>query len=535
MKRFFIICFFLCFHISSFCQTLDQFSQWALHADHMNVVSAWAEGARGQNIKIAVIDGGIELSHPDLRDNLLPGYDATQYYTGVDTEGGTGGRNIDHGTSCAGIIGAVDNGIGIVGVAPHAKIIPIKSSNVVDLSNGNIISYRDDWAADAIRKAVDMGADVISCSWGVSLESGIVKSAFEYAWMKGRGGKGCVIVVAAGNQNSTSVPWSVTLPGTLSVGAIRQDGTRHPESNYGEFVDVYAPGDQIYTTDLTGSMGRSPGDYHTFDKTSAACPNAAGVVALMLSLNPKLTFDKTISLITSTADYVGGHKRVNALKAVRAARQVTGPYVSAVSATDYVYNYSNSVQFYVEAAPGYLNYTYKWTITSDQSCGASYDGPRFYSNGNGVTATTAGNWINVNTGTCDGTFWVRCEAISPFGVRLYSPRLFKVRYSSNGGCNFSVKTYPNPATSGSGVNVTLLPPDCEFHMKAFTEAKPETAIHEDQIEYLQVYDYVGNLRHREQGTALSHKLNTDLLSKGLYYLVIHTAQGKEIRQRLVIQ
>jgi subtilisin family serine protease len=293
----------------------DQFfpSQWSINNNNylggtidadMDVDDAWAI-ATGTGIKVAVLDVGVDLIHPDLQANLLPGYDAINGVPG----GGYVGASY-HGTACAGIIGAVaNNGIGIAGVAYNSKIIPIRV--------GSATSITVSAAATGTNWAWQNGADILSNSWGGGSASTSINDAINNAITSGRGGKGCIVLYSAGNSN-TSVFWPALNPQVIAVGASSQcdqrksptscDGETYWGSNYGTNLDVSAPGVKIYTTDITGNLGYDNGNYtSSFNGTSSSCPNVAGVVALILSLKPSLTGVQARQVLESTTDKVGGY------------------------------------------------------------------------------------------------------------------------------------------------------------------------------------------------------------------------------------
>ncbi len=292
-------------------------SQWAIKnqgylggtpgAD-MHVENAW-NYVTGQGIKVAIIDEGVDLNHPDLAANLLPGYDAT----GNGSNGAPSGNDA-HGTSCAGIVAAIaNNNIGVSGIAYNAKVLPVriaKSSSTDPWTN-------DSWAAGGITWAKNNGADVLSNSWGGGSPSTTITHAINDAVTNGRSGKGCVVLFSTGNSN-TSIAYPSTLSNVIAVGACSMCDTRKtPTScdgetwwggNYGAGLDVMAPGVQIYTTDISGSAGYNAGDYKSdFNGTSSACPNAAAVIALILSVNPNLTAQQARDILETTCDKVGGY------------------------------------------------------------------------------------------------------------------------------------------------------------------------------------------------------------------------------------
>jgi subtilisin family serine protease len=308
--------------------------QWALNntgqtggasdAD-MDIPEAWAITTGKPSIKIAVIDNGTELNHPDL--NLLTGYDAT----GGGTYGGPVDGSAFHGTATAGIIGAKGNNtIGVAGVAYDCSIIPIS----IDLSGLGFSALE---SADAINWAWDDGqADVLSNSWGGMDESAYINTAISNAVTLGRGGLGSVVLFATGNDN-TVVSWPASNPNVIAVGATTNVDSRASYSNYGTGLDVVAPGSGIYTTDISGSGGYEAGNYTSnFTGTSAACPNAAGVVGLILSVNRCLSGADVRKILELSCDKVGqycytpgytngswnnemGYGRINAFNAVRYA------------------------------------------------------------------------------------------------------------------------------------------------------------------------------------------------------------------------
>lgn len=266
----------------------------------INVLDAW-KMAKGNGVKVAVYDHGIELTHPDLIENVSSfSFDANSNSSPSWVRG-------SHGTACAGIIGAVqNNGKGITGVAPEAELISIslrlKSSDTPQqIANGFNWAWKN-------------GADVISNSWGGYARSSIIDDAILETLTKGRDRKGTVIVFAAGNsQNQVA---DVKYPGNLFpkilvVGGISYNGERKTftspdgeqwQSCYGERLDVVAPCVQIYTTDLGGASGYSDDDYDSsFNGTSSACPHVAGVAALVLSVNPNLTAEEVCDIIEATA------------------------------------------------------------------------------------------------------------------------------------------------------------------------------------------------------------------------------------------
>ncbi|MDR1670891.1 MAG: S8 family serine peptidase [Alistipes sp.] len=323
-----------------------------IHDTDINVEQAWRITRGDSNIKVAVIDEGVDLGHIDLQANLLQGYDAIPSAYNPGGANGSPYANNAHGTACAGIIGAINNTTGVVGVAPNCKIVPVRIA--YDPEDGRGWISHEDWIADGIHYAWHTAkADVLSNSWGGSWSNKITDAIYD-ASTQGREGKGCVIVFSSGNDSGgygAPVSYPARLPYVISVGAISYNGARKtpatPDgenwgSNYGPELDVVAPGVLIPTTDIRGGAGYNPttpihlwsggnkrsSDYTDqdytvwFNGTSAACPHVSGIAALILSAYPDFTRQQVVTLIQSTANRYPnrnneyGYGLVNAQKAL---------------------------------------------------------------------------------------------------------------------------------------------------------------------------------------------------------------------------
>jgi subtilisin-like proprotein convertase family protein len=306
---------------------------------HANLEAAH-QVTRGEGITIAIIDDGIETEHPEFAgtDKIVAPRDATLLTDDPRPKDlfGTGPDNRDnHGTACAGV--ATANGVrGASGVAPAAKLMPIR------LASG-LGSQRE---ADAFVWAADHGADIISCSWGpedgrwwklddpkhqqfVALPAS-TRLAIDRVTTTGRGGKGCVVVFAAGNGNeSVDNDGYASYPKVIAVAACNDTGRRSVYSDFGNAVWCafpssdfeYPPFNQpkplttgIWTVDRSGADGYNTGANgdgdadgmftNSFGGTSSACPGAAGVAAPVLSRNPALKWHEVKDLLKRACDRI---------------------------------------------------------------------------------------------------------------------------------------------------------------------------------------------------------------------------------------
>lgn len=296
----------------------------------MSVDSAWLISLGDPNIKIAILDSGVDTLHEDLTGRLLPGFDGFADSVS-DTQGypATAFSSDGHGTACAGIVGAKgDNGVGIAGVSYGSKIIPVRIFYYVDYGAG--IGVQATTSTDAIVSGAAYAwrmadADIMSVSAGLSqlfitalqIDTAAVNAEVNEAHTDARNGKGIAMFFSSGNDDVADVLWPASLPSTIAIGATSMcDERKNPSDcsgenwggSYGLGLDVSAPGVKISTTDMTGNNGYTNANYtYTFNGTSAACPNAAGVGALLLAVNVNLHAEDIRDIINTTADRVPGY------------------------------------------------------------------------------------------------------------------------------------------------------------------------------------------------------------------------------------
>jgi serine protease len=272
--------------------------QWDLGA--MRTPEAWRRST-GAGVTVAVVDTGVDSAHPDLAGQVLPGADLITGAEGPVTDPN------GHGTHVAGIIAAAaGNGEGIAGVAPGARILPIRVLG----ANGS--GYLSD-AANGIVYAAEHGADVINLSISSTTSIDAMTNAIAYARSRG-----VVVVAAAGNMRGSGSPASYPAadPGVLAVAATDSADRIAPYSNAGDYVDVAAPGSAVLST--------FPGGYRTLSGTSMAAPHVAALAALVRAADRALTPDQVEQVLESSAVDLGapgrdddhGYGRVDAAAAL---------------------------------------------------------------------------------------------------------------------------------------------------------------------------------------------------------------------------
>lgn len=274
------------------------------------VCGAWDHTVGSNAVDIAIMDEGVDLTHPDLINN--------KQSDGYNTVSGTTPSVIfgSHGTACAGIAAAQgNNSIGVSGVARGADWFSV----AIDFDNMT-------WAqvSDGFNWARNNGAEILSNSWGWNNPSSLFDAAVTNALTLGRGGLGCVVLFSAGNDNLTALIYPKNSnAGLIIVGSISPCGERKSPtscdgetwwgSNRGTGLDVMAPGVLISTTDRQGTSGYNTsagtaGNYtDDFNGTSSACPHAAGVAGLILSANSCLTRTEVEQIMKRTSRKIGGY------------------------------------------------------------------------------------------------------------------------------------------------------------------------------------------------------------------------------------
>lgn len=245
--------------ITGFNRYAGQVIGWEINK--LNIQKVWQK-TQGEGVTIAVIDTGCDLDHPDLESNLLPGKNfINPKKQPVDDNG--------HGTHVAGTIAAINNGQGMVGVAPKAKILPIKALDNRGGGSTLVIARAIDWA-------VDQKVDFITMSLGSSNSDSELERSINKAERAG-----VIIFCAAGNSGPTvDIMYPARYQNTISIGAIDESFNRTRFSCRGPAMDFMAPGLNIFSTVPDNS-------YAIMSGTSMSNPFAVGCASLLLSYNNK--------------------------------------------------------------------------------------------------------------------------------------------------------------------------------------------------------------------------------------------------------
>ncbi len=300
--------------------------------EQIRAQQAWDVVRNASGVIIAIVDSGSDLDHPDLEPNIYlntadpvngiddDGDGYIDNYRGWDFVGRSAGSPIedndpdvrsdstDHGVHVSGLASAAtDNGIGVSGIGFNARLMIIKAG----ADNDGSSIYR---GYEGIKYAADHGAAIINCSWGGFGGGAYGQDIVNYALSKG-----CLIVAAAGNENSERPEYPAAYPGVISVGNVRSNDVRNPSSSYGSTVDIFAPGSGILST-VNG------GRYASYTGSSMAAPLVSGAAALVKTAFPDLDMQQVGEQLRATADFIDdlnpgfegklGKGRLNVLRAV---------------------------------------------------------------------------------------------------------------------------------------------------------------------------------------------------------------------------
>jgi thermitase len=317
-------------------------SQWHLPKVKAPEVWEWQKGSPA--LVIAVIDAGIDTTHPEFAGKLVSGWNfVSGSATIVDNTG--------HGTAVAGVIAAAtDNALGIAGANWESKLMPL-----VVLDSNNYASYSN--IAKAIYWAADRGVRIINISIGGTSASSTLQNAVDYAWTKG-----AVVFAAAMNSANSTKYYPAACNRVLAISATDQNDYKASFSSFGSWISLSAPGVSILTTARGGGYGYWSG-------TSFASPLAAGVASLVLSAQPSATAAELVNALQSGADDIGepgkddyfGYGRVNVERA--AAAFMPPPPVSVAMTPQSVGLSASGTQQFSATVAGTANTAVNWNIS----------------------------------------------------------------------------------------------------------------------------------------------------------------------------
>ncbi|WP_075350345.1 S8 family serine peptidase [Algoriphagus marinus] len=395
----------------------------------INAPEAWAITLGCNNIRVAVIDDGVE-NHEDFDGRVLAGFTP-----GVNNTNGLPVQAYRaHGMACAGIIAATHNNpYGIKGIAPNSQIIPINIFPYNSDSNNPSGAASSVEIASAITHAwrPEFGnAHILSNSWNGGISNPDINNTINAAMTLGRAGLGAVVIFSSGNSNGifSGVVYPADLNGVITIGAINKNGNIWNYSSRGSQMDLVAPsgnldgnGD-VVTTDRMGVAGYDPGNYtNTFGGTSAAAPQVSGVAALMLSRNPNLTLQLLRSILQNTATDMGpsgfdntfGFGRLNAQAAVQASLPIVGTDLLCSSNSFSLQNLPPSSSVTWSVSPSSL-----FTGSTSGTGSSATLNPSSFSSGQAtLTFTVAGACGNI---AVQRTFWVGTPQITNMRVNNMS-------------------------------------------------------------------------------------------------------------------
>ena len=348
--------------------------QWNLAL--MKMPQAWGIEQGNPEVTVAVVDGGIDMQHPEFRSQLwrnvgeVPGNgvddDGNGYvddlngwdFSDAPTLPGSGDSTvrdnapedeIGHGTQVSGIIGAAaNNGIGIAGIAWRCRLMPLRA----DFKYGGGGYLQNDDVAAAIVYAADNGAQVINMSWGDTVNAFIIEDAVAYAYARG-----CVLVAAAGNLGAVGSWYPAGLKTVISVAWLSEERQLNGDSNFGATIDIAAPGDEILSTYLNGG-------YQNLSGTSIAAAHVSGVAALVRAAHPDDTNAEVRETLVRTADplFISGLVGAGSLNAYAALTAPTKLIVKIDSAQMFLQaaEPSNIEKIEIFGSAGGVGFTAYW-------------------------------------------------------------------------------------------------------------------------------------------------------------------------------
>jgi thermitase len=279
---------------------LYQKYQWNLPI--IETPQGWQVNRGASDVIVAVVDTGVDLNHPDLKDHLVAG-------TNIVDQKAQPNDDVGHGTHVAGVISAVvNNNLGVAGMTWYNKVMPVKVLDKTGAGNTYSVSQGIIWATDH-------GAKVINMSLGNYADSSFLHDAITYAF-----NHDVVLIAASGNDNTEQPGYPAAYPEVFAVAASDSNNKKAPFSNYGDYIDVTAPGVSIASTYPNNQ-------YAALSGTSMASPHVTALAALIRSTNPSLKNTEVYEIMRKSARDLGspgkdkyfGYGLIDVVQAVNAA------------------------------------------------------------------------------------------------------------------------------------------------------------------------------------------------------------------------
>jgi len=428
----------------------------------------WDYSTGSSSVTVAILDSGVELTHPDLAGKIVAGYDFVNKDSLPQDDFG-------HGTHVAGIAAAVtNNNYGIAGVSWEALIMPLK---VLD-SSGN--GYTSD-SALAIMWAADHGAKVINMSFGSSSPSSILLDAINYAYSKG-----VIMVAASGNDGINGVLYPAKYNHVIAVGATDSSNSRGNFSNYGPDLDLVAPGVSIYSTMMSNSFGYKSG-------TSMATPFVAGLAALLIGLSSDFSPDEIEQAMVNSALDLGSTGKDdfygNGLIQVEGAiSQLIPPSpFSKITPVNSAINETTELLFSWENSTLATSYEYCVDTSNDAACENSWIS----------TNQNISTEVNLFSNT---TYYWQVRAVNPSGKTYADTNLWWPLTTKS--C-YTLTTNVDPTVGG---NIGLEPaPNCQNDTK-YTDGTLVNLIASPASNNYRFVNWGGDL----SGVEISNAINMDI-------------------------
>jgi subtilisin family serine protease len=392
----------------------DPLFQYQWHLNKISAPLAWDISKSSSSVKVAVIDSGFALDHQDLTNK----FDKANAYDFINNDSvpmaGDSGAYVYHGTMVAGLVGAsTDNGTGVASVGWNASVLPIQALN--DAGEGNTFTI-----ASAINYAVSKGVKVINLSLGSFSADPIMEAAINSATSSG-----VVVVAASGNSGCDCIIYPANYPNVIAVGATDSNDNRASFSNYGNNLDIVAPGTGSIRTTFMSASNKTSLYTTSANGTSIATPIVSGAIALIIDKKPELTPTQVEALLRNGAD------KVPAMAGQNFSKEYGYGRLNAKNSLGNFYSW----QFVSQTGNTYLTQTQKstWTVSARNTGTATWS-----NSGSNPVRLAPSRSNDRNSAFCTST-WITCARVANLNEASVPP-------GSVGTFTFEVQA---PANAGS--------------------------------------------------------------------------------------